>query len=248
MTENIEKSAMAEKLQMRDFLKSNKIRFTTGVTFRQNGKWVPSGNIAFTEEITLFELLRIISNPKVVRDFEEPKHWQKAKHTDGYQNPAYKYNYDWYALWEPCEKDERKILDNVYRIGGILLDIDGHKTLSFKEIVELIKANFPYFFIAYTSYSHYDKSMDDLEPRMRIIIPLRRPVKPREYKLAVNCVLYMSKILNEGDSKESISSDKGIDTSMFSAEHCSYAPVTARKDCYKYFYCSTKVLFDFYNL
>lgn len=246
--DNKNTSAMAEKREMINFLKTNKIRFTTGVTWRQNGKWVPSGNISFSEEISLFELLKIISHPKIVKDFEEPKTWQKAKHTDGYINPMYKYNFDWYALWEPCEKDERKILDNVYRVGGILLDIDGHKTLSFKEIVELFKANFPYFFIIYTSYSHYNKSIDDKEPRLRIIIPLKRPVKPREYRLAVNCVLYMSKILNENDTQESMSADKGIDTSMFSPEHCSYAPVTAKVENYKYFYCSTKVLFDFYNL
>lgn len=66
-------AAMAEKREMINFLKTNKIRFTTGVTWRQNNKWVPSGNISFSEEINLFELLKIISNPKIVRDFEEPK-------------------------------------------------------------------------------------------------------------------------------------------------------------------------------
>lgn len=241
-------SATAEKKETLNFLKSNTIRFTTGITWRQNGKWVPSGNISFSEDISLFDLLKIVSRPKVVRDFEETKPWQKSKHTDGYINPGYKYNYDWYALWEPCEKDERKILDNVYRIGGVLIDIDGHKTLSFNDIAEIFKQNFPYFFIAYTSYSHYDKSIYDLEPRLRIIVPMKTPIKTKEYKLAVNSVLYMSGILNENDTKETMSLEKGIDTSMFSPEHCSYAPVTARKDCYKYMYSSTKVLFDFYNL
>lgn len=246
--DNKNTSAMAEKREMINFLKTNKIQFTTGVTWRQNNKWVPSGNISFSEEINLFELLKIISTPKIVRDFEEPKSWQKAKHTDGYINPTYKYNYDWYALWEPCEKDERKTLENVYRVSGILLDIDGHKNLSFKEIAEMVREKFPYFFIIYTSYSHYNKNINDKEPRLRLIVPLQTPIKPKEYKIAVNSVLYMTGILNEKDTKETMTLEKGIDTSMFSAEHCSYAPVTARKDCYKYMYSSIKVLFDFYKL
>lgn len=45
--DNKNTSAMAEKREMINFLKTNKIRFTTGVTWRQNGKWVPSGNISF---------------------------------------------------------------------------------------------------------------------------------------------------------------------------------------------------------
>lgn len=215
---------------------NHKIRFTKGSTFRSKGKWVPGDRIETSIDITLKELVGIFSNPKIVEDFEEPKSWQKGK--DNY----------WYNFVIPCDIQEGKTIDNIYRITAVQLDIDGPKVYSTQDVVNIFKENFPYYFIVYTTYSHYDKSYTDKEPRLRVIVPLKQAIKADEYNLAVNTILYNSRYLDVTDTQQIMKKDKGIDTSMFSPEHCSFAPVTARKD--KYYICcngQSNQLFNFYD-
>lgn len=208
-----------------EFLQKNFVQFTGFRTWKNNGKWVPMGDIMTSHKISLIGLINLFKYPLVVRDFGEPKSWQKGKRSENLQPGAFN-------LTIPCDIDEYRSIENILCCTALMFDFEKSKVFSFNIIKEKLNA-LGYFWIGYSTYSNYKISPDEKGGRFRIIVPLKKYINPKVYFYACSNFLLDAGIAETTDNTLDMK-DKGIDLSMFSPEHTSYMPVTA---CEEYYFC-----------
>lgn len=214
-----------ENFKNYEFLKNNFVQFTGFRTWKNNGKWVPTGDIMKSHKLSLLGLVNIFKYPLVVQDFGEPKSWQKGKRAEWLQPGAFN-------LTIPCDVEEYRSIENIFVCTALMFDFEKSKYFSFNIIKEKLNA-LGVFWIGYSTYSNYKTSPEEKGGRFRIIVPLQRYISPKIYFYACSEFLLGAGIA-EGTDNTIDMKDKGIDLSMFSPEHTSYMPVTA---CEEYYFC-----------
>lgn len=138
----------------------------------------------------------------------------------------------WFNFMIPYDIEGRRKKDNVKSVSAIMMDYDKEQ-LSIKDLVDNLNKNFPYLWYLYPTFNNKSFPFNQKGARARIIIPVEEEIPKDDYN---DVCSYIANLL-----------DIDFDSTMFSAEHMSYAIVCQDKKNYQLFKSNEQAPFN-YNL